>query len=50
MNEFMETNRAGTGESSPEDVMDEAVSAENRLCGYIAPFFGRKYLDICPSS
>ena len=50
MDEFMETNRAGTGESSPEDVMDEAVSTENRLCGYIAPFFGRKYLDICPSS
>ena len=50
MDEFMETNRAGTRESSPEDVMDEAVSTENRLCGYIAPFFGRKYLDICPSS
>ena len=46
MDEFIETNRADVGESSPEDVVADAVSAENRLCGYIAPFFGRKYLDI----
>ena len=47
--ESIEVEGDDAGESSPEiNLVDEPASSENRLCGCLASFFGRKYLQPCP--
>ena len=50
--ESIETDGDDAGESSSErHLVDEPVSAEDRLCGYLTSFFGRrKYLQHCPKT
>ena len=50
--ESIETDGDDAGESSSERyLVDEPVSSEDRLCGYLTSFFGRrKYLQHCPKS